>query len=102
MTLVTHIKPHILALEFVARLREALTPAQWREMRLRNRDETHPSVCHSHDFLDANDILNAALTHLNGDIEPDIEDEETQKLWNAAWEIAMPRLTAAPPKGSRN
>nr|WP_315186506.1 hypothetical protein [uncultured Albidiferax sp.] len=46
-----------LALEFSQGLHAHLTPEQMREIVKRNRRETVPGVCHSHDFCDANVVL---------------------------------------------
>jgi hypothetical protein len=53
----------------------------------RNAGETNASICHSHDFCDANMVMAAAFT-ANG-IEPDVDDEAVCTLWRQAWDIAV-------------
>lgn len=81
-----------LAKEFVTILRGWLTPAEFRLMRLRNRNETNPNVCHSHDFCDANMAMLEALTNLNCAAEFDPADESHCAVWNEAWDLAKPQL----------
>src|SRR5215471_17850749 len=100
-----------LADAFVADLRASLTSAEWHEMRRRNAAETSRTICHSHDFLDANMNMEAAFRQVMGRIpegsepapevyaDPDLTDadiwvieakaremhERDTALWNAAW-----------------
>ena len=117
-----------LADAFVADLRASLTSAEWHEMRRRNAAETSRTICHSHDFLDANMNMEAAFRQVMGRIpegsepapevyaDPDLTDadiwvieakaremhERDTALWNAAWEMAMPSLTAGSGPLDRN
>lgn len=50
-----------LALDFSRIIREWHTPRQLRTVIMRNRREPDPSVCHSHDFYDANQAMIDAL-----------------------------------------
>lgn len=50
-----------LALEFSQDLHASLGPEQMREVVERNRAETAPGVCHSHDFCDANMVIYAVF-----------------------------------------
>lgn len=54
-----HIAIEVLACDFAHRLAQQLDPAEWREMRIRNRS-VEAGVCASHDFLDANMVMLAA------------------------------------------
>jgi len=47
----------------------------------RNHEETDPSVCHSHDFTDANQVMIDVL-------ETDEFSPEDCELINAVWELA--------------
>lgn len=76
---------------FAERLRERLTLRQWQMMRHDNRCETHPNICHSHDYLDANMVMDVALAEHGVNIWTDDGEEmreEVQHLWNDAWTYA--------------
>lgn len=77
---------------FVKVLRRWLTPEQFAEMQRRNKVETDPQVCHSHDFCDANEAMMEAFTEhgLTADYDPD--DAEHTALWNKVWEAAKSQL----------
>jgi hypothetical protein len=62
-----------------------------------NRDETCEGVCHTHDYCDANMVMDEAMR--NCGIDPDLArdedgepvepfDTEFTNLWNAAWDLA--------------
>lgn len=58
----------------------------------RNRAETRPDVCHSHDFTDANDAMESAF-HATGipvhfTDSPADDFERFCTVWNRAWVIA--------------
>jgi hypothetical protein len=78
----------------VATLREWFTQSEWVTMCARNAaPDRREGVCHSHDFCDANDSMAAAFKRVMGrDIDGD--NEADCALWNAAWEIADPVLSA--------
>jgi hypothetical protein len=86
----------ILALEFARTLRAYLTDAEMAECIARNRAETSPGVCHSHDFCDANDAM--AEAHAACDMPTCVEFDESQqpeyheracRIWSLAWDIAQ-------------
>jgi len=76
-----------LANEFSKCLRSVLTPSQIREAVKRNKVETHPSVCHTADFCDANDVMMTALSNV-GFAGFDAENENHAEIWGAAWSRA--------------
>jgi hypothetical protein len=82
--------PADLAQRFVSELQGTLTAAQWRAMCAANRVETHPGVCHSHDYCDANVCMAAAFAAFG--VTVDVDDDAQLALWAAAWEEAMPTL----------
>jgi len=88
-----------IASSFAAILRDWLTPEEFEEMRQRNQAEPNASICHSHDFCDANMAMDEAM-RLNGQ-EVDLGgDRENWSTWNAAWAIASQKyLTAGPSCG---
>ena len=82
-----------LAKAFSRNMRAALEPEELREAIARNHAETSVSVCHTHDFLDANMIMDAAFSEAFGrareDEDPETgEEPEDFEVWGAAWMIA--------------
>jgi hypothetical protein len=60
-----------------------------------NSEETNPAICHSHDFCDANMIMNDAFkvvphrnAHLPGDSVSEAENDVDDALWTLAWSYA--------------
>lgn len=94
-----------LAYKFSALLREELGD-EIEEVIARNQNEANPSVCHSHDFTDANEIMAAAFLAVagfpvfatapgdgSGVTTQDGADgggmsEECGRAWDAAWNLA--------------
>jgi hypothetical protein len=75
-----------LAMQFSRELHGQLTSKQMREVLRRNREEASTDICHSHDFLDANEVMYAAWKQVIGR-DTDFGDADTA-LWNAAWDLA--------------
>ena len=77
-----------LAEAFSAEIRKALTPAQLRAVVLRNKDAGPlASYCHSHDFIDANECMIAAIQQVMGrEIDP--ANQTDSDIINAAWDSA--------------
>lgn len=99
---------------FVTDLEENVTPEQFQTIRTLN-DARTPGVCHSHDFVDANECMEAAFTRVMGRgpegtepapevyADPDLSDTdiraieleteqrhaEDNNLWSAAWDWAV-------------
>lgn len=48
----------------------------------RNRAETDPNVCHSHDSADANEFMSLAIFEVTG------AGQDRSDLWDAAWRLA--------------
>lgn len=93
--------PEGLAYWFATCLASTITPDNWAEMRIRNRNETTQSICHSHDFCDANMEMLRALENLgiseklmDADEHP-AEANAITALWNAAWAIARAKYLTA-------
>lgn len=72
---------------FAKGLRAELNAAQFCEMLRRNEAEPNPSVCHSHDFIDANVVMGEAFEQVLGR-GMDVSSEADAEHWNDAWEIA--------------
>lgn len=80
-----------LAMAFANKVREWASPAQFEEIRERNRTYEQ-GICASHDFMDANVAMFEAFKE-TFDREPQIcagdpLHEQDMLLWNRAWEIA--------------
>lgn len=82
---------------FAALLREFMSDSEWEQMRKDNAAEECGIVCHSHDYVDANMVMQDALEIHDVDIwkhggDWDNEDEgmrdEVCNLWNDAWDYA--------------
>ena len=76
-----HVNEHAtgqVAHEFARRLCDVLTVEQMLEVIDRNKAEPNQSVCHSHDFCDANVLMENAI-HA---VAPDLENKN--QIWNAA------------------
>lgn len=76
-----------LAREFGSVVQEWLKTADFREMNERNKMEENPSICHSHDFCDANMAMLEAWDRVVR-TEYDMNTQTHDDLWNAAWTIA--------------
>ncbi len=70
----------MVAHEFSRRLCNALTVEQTLEVIDRNKVETNASVCHSHDFCDANVLMENAMRAVSAE---NLEDYE--QIWHRAW-----------------
>src|SRR4051812_9213353 len=86
-----------IARTFVDLLRKELSVADWREMQRRNATAEYRDTgcCASHDFLDANVVMAEACEQYGVNVTPSDDDDDGTAIWNAAWEAAMPQLTAA-------
>lgn len=88
-----------IAKTFADMLLDDLGQFKFAEMRRRNRAQADPQICHSHDFCDANVLMEAALAQhgiaLFNEEYGDISDA-VMRLWGEAWNIASARyLTEA-------
>lgn len=81
----------MIADRFASILRSWLSHREWHEMRRRNAKEANPSLCHSHDFRDANMAMHQAFEEcdLGPLVNADKMADETCELWNAAWAVAF-------------
>lgn len=96
--------PGALAARFVAVLKEWLTADEWSEMCEANAAEESESICHSHDFCDANMAMDEVMSDLGLTDEQRelrwgadwLNNDESIGLWNEAWALAMPSLGKKP------
>jgi len=79
-----------LANNFIEVIREWLTPEQCREVDQRNRAEVDANICHTHDFMDANQAMEQAYVNMWGE-EPDLSAEGVMDDWGDAWMLAKAR-----------
>lgn len=80
-----------LAKAFDAELRGEIGAQSYAEVIRLNRTPEYNCACASHDFCDANEIMDAAFVSVTGrSTIPDDEDafisEENTDLWNRAWD----------------
>ncbi len=89
--------PERVAAVFAAKLFEALDDADMVEVRVRNRAEADPRICHSHDFCDANMVMDAAFRAMGIETPVDALSAEggegarfhaADALWGEAWGLA--------------
>ena len=78
--------PRAVATEFRRVLRERLSPAELDEIDARNAAENDPSICHSHDFTDAEQAIIDAFGRLGIELDP--HDCRHVALVNDAWSTA--------------
>lgn len=82
-----------LARAFADGMREALSAEQWDAMRARNATpEYGGGICASHDFVDANEIMDSAFLKVTGreimaEGAEEIADADLT-LWGLAWGVA--------------
>jgi len=83
-----------LAATFVRILRQTIGDEKYAKVVALNGVELNPDVCHSHDFCDANMVMDAAFHTFGVDpleygyTEEDGMSQEVCDLWNAAWNRA--------------
>jgi hypothetical protein len=77
----------LLAREFGSLIQEALSRSEFQAVIDRNKNEESDSVCHSHDYLDANMYMDEAFQAVMLR-EIDLDSESDTELWNDAWSIA--------------
>ena len=86
--------PQLLADEFSQRVRDHLSPEQMQQVLTRNLSG-NPSVCATHDFVDANELMAQAFVQVMGR-EPEASSSLDAELWNCAWSIAKNANFARP------
>ncbi|PIB95290.1 hypothetical protein [Caulobacter sp. X] len=84
----------VLAHLFAQKLALDLGPDKLAQVRERNRG-LKDDCCASHDFLDANMVMNEAYIEVVGR-ELRADDDDDASLWTDAWGIAKARLLTAP------
>lgn len=82
-----HEKAKFLALRFSYGLRTVIGREHFNEMRSENAKEQNKSICHSHDYCDANQVMLDAFLDAFGR-EVNLQADPDTELINAAWDIA--------------
>lgn len=77
---------------FTQYLRREIGPQRFTEVVRRNAVEQSPSVCHSHDFIDANEVMAEAFRAVIGR-EIDLQSDADCALWSDAWAVAKASWT---------
>jgi hypothetical protein len=80
-----------LARRFSLRIQAALTPEQLATVNELNAAEERDGCCHSHDSIDANELMLAAWLELapGTDLQEITHDERNAYRWGLAWGIAQ-------------
>lgn len=83
----------LLSFEFAHLLEQHLGPIKFIEVLELNIADRDHRVCHSHDFCDANEVMDEAFLNVLGarasdtSIEEGCMNDEDLNLWNDAWAI---------------
>ena len=80
--------PESLAREFSDAINALLLPEEVLEIVQRNREETDPRICHTHDFCDANQVLLDVFMKHGMDIADEGGLDRWGRLWDESWKIA--------------
>lgn len=83
--------PFELAVNFSSLLRKKLTPTQFATVRRRNHVQESETICHSHDFCDANMVMAKAFKQVTGK-KYNLKSGDDGQLWNDAWTIATDHI----------
>ena len=73
---------------FSSLLHEYLTTEQITQVNIDNlKEDGEPLICHSHDYIDANEVMAEAWRSIFG-FEIDLQNNEMCSLWGEAWSAA--------------
>lgn len=99
----SHITADVMADKFVTLLKETLGPDTYAQVIARNMTIEYEGCCASHDFCDANEVMDAAFKSLAGFSTCDTGgdgigcmSEECTALWNEAWTLAKVKMNKGP------
>src|SRR3972149_3384059 len=85
-------KIEAVAREFSRLLLAEIGNKKFREVVKRNKLEKDKGICHSHDFCDANMVMQDAFKIIGMNLERDypdmLQNQVIVKMWNAAWDMA--------------
>jgi hypothetical protein len=77
-----------LAQNFGDQLRKELPLSELLEVIELNTSKPNPCICHSHDFTDANEVMNEAWLLTYPDTPFDLHNDAHCQHWTAAWSLA--------------
>lgn len=77
-----------LAKEFSQSLKSALSSEEMNDLVKKNKSETTPGICHSHDYCDANMVLHVVFMKHGMDIADEGGRERWGEVWDSAWNLA--------------
>ena len=80
---------YLLAAEFSAIIKTWLTPAEMSEVLSLNESEEDKSICHSHDFCDANMAMHEVFMRHGMDVTSEHGVSNFGEKWGAAWQLAI-------------
>ena len=83
-----NISVELLAKEFSEALKSQLSEVEMNEIVRRNRAETAPRICHTHDFCDTNMVLHEVFMKHGMDIVEEGGLDRWGQLWDDAWNKA--------------
>ena len=86
--------PETVAAKFLTLLRAEIGEANYRTVCERNAAAPDATVCHSHDFCDANMVMLAVFTDLGYDEDTVVgqTDDAQVSLWNTGWNLAFDQM----------
>ncbi len=82
------VTPLNLANAFSKQLRQNITRSEFSEVIRRNKAQSDPSICHTHDFCDANQVILDAMKVIGLSGEYDADDANQHALITKAWDTA--------------
>lgn len=84
-----------IAADFALSLKKRIGAKKFEEMRRKNATPDYGGgVCASHDYCDANVVMEASFRRVVGR-EPDTSDDADIKVWNTAWDVAFEKYLKA-------
>ena len=80
------------ARNFCVLMRKAIGPHMLARVVNLNSAESSPNVCHTHDYCDANMVMEAAMHEAGVETDTETEGDGGDRpwfpVWNAAWDMA--------------
>jgi hypothetical protein len=75
---------------FSKKIKEELTPEEFQQALEDNRNEESEGICHTHDYIDANEAMAEALEEIMGEGYCDDIPANQKKVlfWNSVWHLA--------------
>lgn len=78
-------KQYSIAIKFSEYVRQALSPVQLADVLNKNHAEPNKNICHTHDYIDANMLMQKAM--LDEGISP-WQEKDRDANWDASWNFA--------------